>query len=400
MTEEKAITCEPQNYPKISNDLLKAAHQSGLMEMKLIILAASKLPQGKDDELDPLVPIYITKDDMIAMGCEAKNITRDLRHACNNLRKRKVTIPTPLGDLVTGWVHNILFFKKKIFEELKARYPNEKYDEDFINQLKMYNLHDVLPFAMNSKQNLMARLVIHPDILPFLVQLKNNYTQLDLMELAKLSDSVYSLRIFLMMMQWKDKGVLHKRIDDLRKEFKLEDKYPLTADLKRWVVDSAVREINKKTGWQVSYELKKTGRKYTHLEIRFGLKSVVNLANHLSPEEQIEEIFNSSGLDLDTLTLVKYSYNLYIEKRPPLSDAHAINLAKKAVADRWLPSRQAQIEMEMKKQQEKNTITSFLSDNELLAKGEPNPDHYADYAQYTRDLFRYNGLINQLHVYK
>lgn len=75
-------------------------------------------------------------------------------------------------------------------------------------------------------------------------------------------------------------------------------------------------------------------------------------------------------------------------------------LQKKAVADGWLPSRQAQIEMEMKKQQEKNTITSFLSDDELLAKGEPNPDDYADYAQYTRDLFRYNGLINQLHVYK
>ncbi|OAV01427.1 hypothetical protein AO382_0702 [Moraxella catarrhalis] len=56
--------------------------------------------------------------------------------------------------------------------------------------------------------------------------------------------------------------------------------------------------------------------------------------------------------------------------------------------------------MEMKKRQEKNTITSFLSDDELLAKGEPNPNDYADYAQYTRDLFRYNGLINQLHVYK
>lgn len=70
------------------------------------------------------------------------------------------------------------------------------------------------------------------------------------------------------------------------------------------------------------------------------------------------------------------------------------------MADGWLPSRQAQIEMEMKKRQEKNTITSFLSDDELLAKVEPNPDHYANYTQYTRDSFRYNGLINQLHVYK
>ena len=83
-----------------------------------------------------------------------------------------------------------------------------------------------------------------------------------------------------------------------------------------------------------------------------------------------------------------------------MSDAHAINLAKKAVADGWLLSRQAQIEMEMKKRQEKNTITNFLSDDELLANGEPNPDDYADYVQFTSDLFLYNGLINQLHVYK
>lgn len=263
---------ELQRYPKISNILLKAAHQSGLLELKLILLAVSKLPQGKDDEFDPLTPIYITKADLVSIGYNPKNVTRDLRIVCNSLRDRSITIPTPLGDKVTGWVYNVLYFKTEVFEELKRKYPESQFDEQFLNQLRLHNLFETLPFVIKSDENLMARLIMHPDVLPFLVQLKNNYTQADLLELAKLTDSVYSLRIFLLMMQFKDTGVLYKRLDDLRKEFVLQEKYPLTSDLRRWVIDTAITEINEKTSWQASYELTKTGRKFTHLELKFKLK--------------------------------------------------------------------------------------------------------------------------------
>ena len=118
----------------------------------------------------------------------------------------------------------------------------------------------------------MARVIMHPDVVPFLFQLKNNYTQIDLFELAKLTDSVYSLRIFLLMMQWKSSGKVYKQLDELRREFRLLDKYENTKDLRRRVIDMAVNEINEKTIYKVSYELKKTGRKYTHLELKFTEK--------------------------------------------------------------------------------------------------------------------------------
>ena len=50
------------------------------------------------------------------------------------------------------------------------------------------------------------------------------------------------------------------------------DKYPLTADLKRWVIDTAVDEINEKSPYSVKYKLVKKGRKYTHLELNFKTK--------------------------------------------------------------------------------------------------------------------------------
>ena len=271
--ESNAILDKPNRYPKMSNDLLKAAHQSGLHEMKLIVLAASKLPQSADAaDFDALAPIYITKDDALSIGFNAKNVARDLRTACSNLRSREIVIPTPFGDKVTGWVYNLLFFKTEIFRKLKERYPDSRHDDEFIEQLRLHNLIDTLPFVMKSDENLMARVIMHPDVVPFLFQLKNNYTQIDLFELAKLTDSVYSLRIFLLMMQWKSSGKVYKQLDELRREFRLLDKYENTKDLRRRVIDMAVNEINEKTIYKVSYELKKTGRKYTHLELRFTEK--------------------------------------------------------------------------------------------------------------------------------
>ena len=43
--------------------------------------------------------------------------------------------------------------------------------------------------------------------------------------------------------------------------FELQNKYPVWADLKRWVIDQAVKEINEFSPLSVTYETKKTGRK-------------------------------------------------------------------------------------------------------------------------------------------
>ena len=52
----------------------------------------------------------------------------------------------------------------------------------------------------------------------------------------------------------------------------LNDKYPLTADLKRRVIDTAIDELNEKSPITIKYKLLKTGRKFTHLELKFKSK--------------------------------------------------------------------------------------------------------------------------------
>ncbi len=236
----------------IDNDLIRASYKLTANEMRLVLCALAQIP--KDAEVDPKQAYYITKEDFIKLGVEPKNVAREIREACSDLLNRVVTIDTPIGDLSFHWLHNVLHFKSEIFEQLKKQYPNAKNDEKFINTLRLHNLLDSLPIVAKSDDNIVARIVFHENMMPYISQLKKQFTKLKLKEMFGFS-SFYSFRIYLMMMQFRETGFCKISIDDLRCALDLNEKYHLFADLKRRVVDTA-----------------KKGRTYTHLELRFEEK--------------------------------------------------------------------------------------------------------------------------------
>ena len=72
----------------------------------------------------------------------------------------------------------------------------------------------------------------------------------------------------------------------------LQDKYPLFGNLQQRIIDPAIREINKNTPMQVTYELRKTGRKFTHIELRF------------KPKKENKAISTVSNRDPNTVDLI------------------------------------------------------------------------------------------------
>ena len=253
----------------IDNDLIRASYKLTANEMRLVLCALAQIP--KDAEVDPKQAYYITKEDFIKLGVEPKNVAREIREACSDLLNRVVTIDTPIGNLSFHWLHNVLHFKSEIFEQLKKQYPNAKNDEKFINTLRLHNLLDSLPIVAKSDDNIVARIVFHENMMPYISQLKKQFTKLKLKEMFGFS-SFYSFRIYLMMMQFRETGFCKISIDDLRCALDLNEKYHLFADLKRRVIDTAIDEINEKSPCSVQYELIKKGRTYTHLELRFKEK--------------------------------------------------------------------------------------------------------------------------------
>ncbi len=257
------------NLVVMDNNLIRASYKLTANEMRLILVALSQIP--KDEDVDPNKAYYISKDDFVRLGVAPNNVAREIREACSDLLNRTVVIDTPIGELHAHWVLNILHFKTEVFEKLKKQYPNAKNDTDFINTLRLHNLLDSLPVIAKSDENIIARIVFHPNMIPYISQLKQQFTKLNLEDLFGFS-SFYSYRIYLMMMQFKSTGYCKIHLEELRKALDLQDKYDATKDLKVRVIDTAVNEINEKSPYSVKYELIKTGRKFTHLELKFKPK--------------------------------------------------------------------------------------------------------------------------------
>ena len=253
----------------MDNNLIKASYKLTVNEVRLVLIALSQMP--KDAPIDHKTPYYITKNDFVKLGVDPKNVARDIRSACKDLLSRTLTIETPIGDLGTHWVHNVLHFKSEVFDRLKKDYPNSKHDEEFINALRLHNLLDSLPIIANSDDNIVARIVFHEDIIPYLSQLKSHFTQFMLSDVHGFSGA-YSYRFYQWMMQFKSTGYCKISLADLRKMLVLENKYEAAKDLKKWVIEAACNEINGLSPYQVKHELIKTGRKFTHLELKFKPK--------------------------------------------------------------------------------------------------------------------------------
>ena len=280
----------------MDNKLIRASYKLTVNEIRLILVAISQMPKN-DEPVDPKKAYYITKDDFVRLGVEPKNVARDIRSACKELLGRVITIKTPIGDLDTHWVHNVLHFKSEVFERLKNKYPEAESDEDFISTLRLHNLMDSLPIIANSDDNLMARVVLHEDIIPYISQLKEQFTQIVLDDVVDFS-SFYSYRVYLMMMQFRSTGICTIRLSDLRDTLELKDKYEATKDFRRWVVDTAVDEINEKSPFTVTYEMTKTGRKFTHLTLKFKPKKpITNMIKDINRDPDTADMFTVEDLN-------------------------------------------------------------------------------------------------------
>ena len=257
------------------NDLIRASYDMTVNEMRLLMVILAQLPKRDEDNLvDPSQPIYVTKESFVQLGVESKNVVREIRTACQLLRKKEFKVPTPLGELVYPLFDSMLNVKDTVYQQLKTKYPNAQYDDEFMFELRKHNLLDVLDKIMNSDANIIVHIVMHPKVLPYLVDLKQHFTKLYLDEFFTFSSS-YSWRIYFIMMQFRndnEKWWCRIKLDDLRKALMLEDKYTLMADFKKRVIESAVDEINEKSPIKVKYDLERSGRKYTHLVLNFELK--------------------------------------------------------------------------------------------------------------------------------
>lgn len=113
-------------------------------------------------------------------------------------------------------------------------------------------------------------------IKPYLFDLKDNFTSFQLYAALRLS-SKFAKRIYTICSQWKDKGQTQTfSLDEFKKMLSLLDdrgneQYRQIGQLKQFVLDESVKQINQHTDLQISYILEKKGRSFKN--ITFTIKA-------------------------------------------------------------------------------------------------------------------------------
>jgi hypothetical protein len=109
-----------------------------------------------------------------------------------------------------------------------------------------------------------------PEIKPFLLQLAEQYTHVEIETLLTLK-SAHAHRLYWLLKSWDDVGLWEVDFDTLRKQVLGDDNdvtYTLFYDFKRYVLEPALRELHS-LGWMVSYEPLKEGKKVR--AVRFAI---------------------------------------------------------------------------------------------------------------------------------
>jgi plasmid replication initiation protein len=112
-------------------------------------------------------------------------------------------------------------------------------------------------------------LTFHPKVSPHIMALRSQFTTYKLKQAAALR-SVYAWRLFECLQSWQDKGRWLPSIEDFHKAMEAPESCRKEfGQLKRRVIDPAVKELRGKQGVLIDWMPVKAGRKVTGLDFKF-----------------------------------------------------------------------------------------------------------------------------------
>ncbi len=103
---------------------------------------------------------------------------------------------------------------------------------------------------------------------PYLSLLHKNFTAYGFHQVSQLKSS-YSIRLFEMLIQYRQTGWVQISLDKFRERFMLEDSYQRYDNLKARVIKPAVKELEEKSSLIIQWEPIRKGRKIEALRFTF-----------------------------------------------------------------------------------------------------------------------------------
>lgn len=219
-----------------SNALVEASYRLSVYEQRIILGCIAQVRRDApltDQELYIVSAKQIAKD----AGVSVDRAYQHLKTASERLFRREVTLheaPNGKGGAkvrLTRWVQEVVYQEAQGTIALRFSQP----------------------------------------MVPYLSQLTEQFTRYALTDVAKMTSS-HAIRLYELLCQWRDAGERVVSVEWFRESLQLENRYSRIPDLKRWVIEPAVKQINELSPMWVKWDQRKTGRRVSHLVFTFGEK--------------------------------------------------------------------------------------------------------------------------------
>lgn len=275
------------------NALINASYYLSLTEQRLILLAIIQARAEKmtsSNEFKVQVSSYIN-----AFGVERSTAYEALQKAVDTLINRRFSYYRIVNDqqekVTTNWVQSVAYA------------TNESY----------------------------IKIQFTDAVMPLITQLEKHFTSYQLEQVKDLS-SIYAIRLYELMMQWRATGKTQQiPIDELRHKLGIEpDQYQKMSNFKDKVLDVAINQINEHTDIKASYEQHKERRSITGFTFTFKPKQKPKVkGGEVNRDDKTGDLFSIGGLSDAQLSKIAWNKQFELDYNHLISQTDAVNQDKK-----------------------------------------------------------------------
>jgi len=219
-----------------SNALIEASYKLNLNEQRLVLSCIAELDSRRPAPKDSMFTVSV-KEFSDTWGIQEKHAYEHLEEAANSLYERDIRTYDNKTPERFRWVFHVKYNKGKGC----------------------------------------VTLGFSPTILPYLTMLNARFTSYHLTKVAGLR-SVYSIRLFELLMQFKKTGFFTITLDDFKKRLDLGSKYDRFSNLKARVIEPAVKELSDKNNMLINWSAHRKGRSVERLDFNFKESEQMALA--------------------------------------------------------------------------------------------------------------------------
>lgn len=243
--EQKGLARQREEYPIMKANALiqKSRYSLSLPEQRIVNYVCALIKPSEDGEESYQMDYEIDLKDycrVCGMDMDGNHIYDVLKNAFESLNSKCIWVPiidekgVPCEQLVS-WFSRVRVYKKK------------------------------------------ATVRLDEIIAPFLFNLKKEFTEFRLVDTLGMK-SVYSMHLFEILKSYAFRGGIKLEVDELKHLLLIDEtpSYKTFPNLRRRVIDPAIKEINERTSLTVSYEPIKSGNKVVELDFTIRQKEPID----------------------------------------------------------------------------------------------------------------------------